>query len=263
MPESGPETEDMRFPRTAAVLLGLALFGTTEAAAQFPPPPGQAAPAEQSNPFPPPPGAAPQRQQSNPFPPPPPAAGQQQQSSPFPPPPGGSAPPRQASPFPPAGQASPFPPAGVSAMPQSGSFSPGPPRPAAPPPGAQPPEVCLKFAPVREQAEKDGGAIKAASDRKATREEICSLFNRFVASESKMVNFLVTNQKVCGVPPDAIKHVRTQHARSQQIRKQVCSAGPAAGPSLSDALGSPIVTDTPPKPGRGTFDTLTGSPLVR
>jgi len=266
MPESGPETEDMRFPRTAAVLLGLALFGMTEAVAQFPPPPGQSAPAEQSNPFPPPPGAPQQRQQANPFPPPP-GGQQQQQSSPFPPPPGGGAAPQrqQANPFPPAGQASPFPPGGMSSMPQSGSFSPGPPRPAGPPPpGAQPPPVCLTFAPIREQAEKDGGAIKAASDRKASREEICSLFNRFVGSESKMVNFLVTNQKVCGVPPDAIKHVRTQHARSQQIRKQVCSAGPGpSGPSLSDALGGPVITDAPPKPGRGTFDTLTGSPLVR
>jgi hypothetical protein len=270
MRESGPETEDMRFPRTAAFLLGLvlpglALFGATEAEAQFPPPPGQSAPAGQSNPFPPPPGAAPQRQQADPFPPPPPAAGQQQQSSPFPPPPGGGAPQRRANPFPPAGQASPFPPAGVSsAVPQTGSFSPGPPRPAGPPPGAQAPAVCMTFPPIREQTEKDGGANKIASDRKASREEICKLFNKFVASESKMVNFLVTNAKVCGVPPDAIKHVRTQHARSQQIRKQVCSAGPGpAAPSLSDALGSPVITDAPPKPGRGTFDTLTGSPLVR
>ena len=102
-------------------------------------------------------------------------------------------------------------------------------RPAGPRAGAQPPAGCLTVAPIREQAEKDGGAIKIASDRKAPREDICKLFNKFVASESKMVNFLVTNAKVCGVPPDAIKHVRTQHARSQQIRKQVCTAGP--GPS--------------------------------
>ena len=154
-------------------------------------------------------------------------------------------------------------------MPQSGSFSPGPPRPAgAPPPGAQPPPVCLQFQPIRDQAEKDGTAIKTASDRKASREEICALFNKFVASESKMVNFLVANSKVCGVPPDAIKHVRGQHAKSQQIRKQVCSAGGGGGgapaaPSLSDALGGPALPDEKPKPGRGTFDTLTGSPLLR
>jgi hypothetical protein len=123
--------------------------------------------------------------------------------------------------------------------------------------------VCLQFPPIQEQAQKDGGAIQAASERKAAREEICALFNRFVVSEAKMVRFLETHRTTCGVPPDAIKHVRGQHAKSQQIRKQVCSAGPAAGPSLSDALGGPALPDEAPKPGRGTFDTLTGSPLAR
>ena len=124
--------------------------------------------------------------------------------------------------------------------------------------------MCLQFPPIRDQAEKDGTAIKAASDRKAAREEVCALFTRFVGSESKMVKFLETHRTTCGVPPDAIKHVRGQHARSQQIRKQVCSTGPAAaGPSLSDALSGPALPDEVPKPGRGTFDTLTGSPLAR
>ena len=125
--------------------------------------------------------------------------------------------------------------------------------------------MCLQFAPIREQAEKDGGAIKAASDRKAPREEICALFTKFVASEGRMVKFLETNQKVCGVPPDAIKHVRGQHAKSHadpQAGLQPRGRAPA-GPSLSDALGGPILPDEKPKPGRGTFDTLTGSPLAR
>ena len=120
--------------------------------------------------------------------------------------------------------------------------------------------------PIRDQAEKDGTAIKAASDRKASREEVCALFTKFTASESKMVKFLETHQKTCGVPPDGLKHVRAQHAKSMQARKNICSAGggPAAGPSLSDALGGgPVLPDEKPKPGRGTFDTLTGSPLAR
>ena len=46
--------------------------------------------------------------------------------------------------------------------------------------------------------------------------------------------------------------------RSLQIRKQVCSRGPGRrrAPSLSDALGGPVLADEKPKPGRGTFDTL-------
>jgi len=242
--------------RAMALLLALMLAGLTEAAAQFPPPPGQSAPANQSSPFPPAPGQQQQQQpqQANPFPPPP-GAGQQQQSSPFPNP--GQ---QQTRPFANPVQSSPFPASG-------GSFSPGGPRAGPPPPGAQPPPVCLEFPPIRDAAEKDGLAIRAASDRKAAREEICALFNKFVGTEARMVKFLETNQKVCGVPPDAIKHVKGQHAKSQQIRKQVCSAGggggPAAAPSLSDALGSPVLTDEAPKPGRGTFDTLTGRPLAR
>lgn len=252
----------MTFPRALALLLVLTIAGLTEAAAQFPPPPGQAAPA-QSSPFPPPPGQKPQQQQQqqSPFPPPP-GQQQQQQSSPFPPPG------QQSSPFPPPGQSSPFPAPGQQSVPipaTGGSFNPGAPRPAAPPPGAQPPAVCLEFPAIRDQAQKDGGAIQVASNRKASREEICALFTKFIASEGRMVKFLETNQKICGVPPDAIKHVRGQHAKSQQVRKQVCAAGPSApsGPSLSDALGGPILPDERPKPGRGTFDTLTGSPLVR
>ncbi len=124
--------------------------------------------------------------------------------------------------------------------------------------------MCEQFPAIRAQAEKDASGIKAASDRKAPREDVCAAFNKFAGSEAKMVKFLETNQKPCGVPPDAIKQVKSSHARTQQIRKQVCAAGPAPrAPSLSDALGGPILSDEPPKPGRGTFDTLTGSPLSR
>lgn len=238
----------MRPIRAVMLLSALMFAGLGEAAAQFPPPPGQSGHQTQSSPFPPPPGQASRPQQPNPFPPPP-APGQQ-----------------QASPFPPAGQPSAFPGPGQGAFPQTGSFSPAPARPAQPPPGAQPPAICLEFAPIREQAEKDGTAIQTASNRKASREEICRLFTRFVATEAKMVNFLVTHQKVCGVPPDAIKHVRGQHAKAREMQGRVCGGGGGgapAGPSLSDVLGGPAILDEPPKPGRGTFDTLTGSPLAR
>ena len=130
----------MKLLRAMAMLTAVVLTGLSEAAAQFPPPPGQSA---QSSPFPPPPGPGQQQQQqSNPFPPPP-SAGQQ-----------------QASPFPPAGA-----PGGFSAVPHTGSsFSPGGARPA-PPPQAANQEVCGQFMPIRDQAEKDGTAIKSASER--------------------------------------------------------------------------------------------------
>jgi hypothetical protein len=79
-----------------------------------------------------------------------------------------------------------------------------------------------------------------------------------------MVKFLTDNQRNCGVPAEAIKTVKGNHARTLQMRTAVCSAAPRAGPSLSDALSSPILPDADDKKkGRGTFDTLTGSPLTR
>jgi hypothetical protein len=227
----------MSFPRVLALASVLAAVGFSNAAAQFPPPPGQSGTPAQPSPFPPPPG-----QQSNSAP--------ASQPSPFPPPSGQRASPWPATP----GQASPAPA-------RSSPFA----APQAPNPlQAQPKSVCEQFPPLRAQAEKDATAIKAASDRKASREEVCAAFNKFMGSEGKMVKFLETNRTVCGVPPDAIKQIRTQHARTAQIRKNVCAAGGAPrGPSLSDALGGPILPDETPKPGRGTFDTLTGSPLAR
>ena len=177
----------------ACVLVGA---GLSEAAAQFPPPPGQTAPAQAA------PGSV--------FPPPP---GQRQQDSAFPSPPGqGSAP------------------TSITVGPSGGGF--GPPA------------------------------------RKASREEVCPIFKSFAVKEAKMVTFLETNQKLCGVPPNIITQMKTNHAATIRIRTAVCSAapaGPSAAPTLSDALGGPIIADdqSAKLPGRGTFDTLTGNALQK
>jgi hypothetical protein len=218
--------------RAAAMSVALWLFGAGVAAAQFPPPPGQ-----QASPFPPPPGQG----GASPFPPPPGQSGPSS-ASPFPPAPGQSGPAQSAAPSGP----SPFPTPGAQARPQ----------------GQHP---CESFVPIRQEAEKNAAAIKAASDRKATREEVCPLFRRFAASEAKMVKFLESNQQMCGIPPEAVKSAKAQHANTLKIRTGVCSAAPAGprAPSLSDAFGgggAPLADE--PVRGRGTFDTLTG-PLAR
>jgi hypothetical protein len=126
----------------------------------------------------------------------------------------------------------------------------------------------MAFGPLKEDVEKHALPIKAASERKASREEVCPLFKVFVVKETKMIAFLETHQKLCGVPPKVIAQMKTNHAKAIQIRNNVCSTGPvgpAAGPTLSDALGGPVIADdTSAKlPGRGTFDTLTGNALQR
>ena len=126
----------------------------------------------------------------------------------------------------------------------------------------------MTFPSIREDVEKGAAVIRAASERKAPREEVCPLFKSFAAKEGKMLSFLETNQKLCGVPPKIIVQMKTNHAKTVQLRNTVCSTGPvgpAAGPTLSDALGGPVIADdTSAKlPGRGTFDTLTGNALQR
>ena len=83
-----------------------------------------------------------------------------------------------------------------------------------------------------------------------------------------MLKFLETNRTVCGIPADAIKQVKANHSNTVRIRNQVCSpraAAPPPGPTLGDAIGGPIIADdtSASKPGRGTFDTLTGNALAR
>jgi len=135
------------------------------------------------------------------------------------------------------------------------------------PPEAGPSEaqrVCLTFPSLREDVESGAATIRSASERKASREEVCPLFKAFAAKEEKLVKFLITNQKLCGVPPNIVTQVKQNHAKTIQIRNTVCSAAPAAaGPSLSEALGAPVIADDTTVKGRGTFDTLTGNALQR
>ena len=218
---------------TVSFACALIVAGVTQSAAQFPPPPGGQGGG--GSPFPPPPG-----QTSQPG------------NDPFPPAPGGPA--RSGAP---QGGASAFP------DPSGGGF--GGPRGGGPPPPSGDQAVCNNFVSVRADTEKAANAIKIAGDKKLPREEVCPLFQRFAAAEAKMLKFLTDNQRTCGVPLDAIKTVKTNHGRTLQMRTAVCSAAPrAAGPSLSDALSSPVMPDdNDKKPGRGTYDTLTGSPLAR
>jgi hypothetical protein len=126
----------------------------------------------------------------------------------------------------------------------------------------------MTFPAIREEVEKSAAAIKTAGNRKASREEVCPLFKTFAAHEGKLVAFLSSNQKLCGVPPNIVAQVKKNHANTIRIRNNVCSATPVAGPSgptLSDALGGPIIADdqTAKLPNRGTFDTLTGNALQK
>jgi hypothetical protein len=155
------------------------------------------------------------------------------------------------------------------AAPVTGSaFERGP----APPSQAGNADECMKgFVPLREEAEKRGKLIKAASDRKAAPDEACKLIGNFSQSEIKMIKYIEGHAAKCGIPPQIAEQLKTGHKNTETMQQKVCSVaqqiqqrGPA-GPSLSEVLGSsaalPEATRT--KKGGSTFDTLNGNVLTR
>ncbi|MFO1111516.1 MAG: hypothetical protein U1E61_20275 [Bradyrhizobium sp.] len=192
-------------------------------------------------------------------------AAQPANSSPFPPVNGA---PAQASPFPPAGGgapvASPFPSQGAAPM-QGAGFGP----PQGPTAGAS--DACMKgFVPLREEAEKRGKMIKAASDRKASPDEACKLIGNFGQAEVKMIKYIEANAQKCGIPQQIGDQLRAGHKNTEALREKVCGVAQqmqqqraAATPSLSEALGSVQAPEAVAKKGGSTFDTLNGNVLSR
>ncbi|MBI1202155.1 MAG: hypothetical protein GC182_06550 [Rhodopseudomonas sp.] len=167
-------------------------------------------------------------------------------------------------------------PAPQQQAPQGGAWPQPQAQPQQAPPGAwpqaqqpaQPPECFKKFVVLRDEAQKRAGAIQAATanKRKPSPKEACGLFNSFSAAEAKMVKYAEVHQADCSIPPQIVKGMKEQHTKTNAIRANICrvaAAGPPrpAGPSLSDALSAPIPDSNNIKTGRGTFDTLSGSPL--
>lgn len=197
----------------------------------------------------------------------------------FGPPPGQAA----ASPFPavngaaPAavvGAPSPFPSQG--APPIAGGAPQAPPGAGfGPPPqaGGGAIEECMKaFLPMRQEAERRGQLIKAASERRAPPDEACKLIGNFSQSEVKMIKYIEQNSQRCGIPPQIAQQLKTGHKNTETMQKKVCTVAQQgggrapAGPSLSDVLGSSSALPeaaTTKRSGGSTFDTLNGNVLTR
>ncbi|WP_166298632.1 MULTISPECIES: hypothetical protein [unclassified Bradyrhizobium] len=158
------------------------------------------------------------------------------------------------------------------AAPIAGGGLSSPPPPPSEAGGAS--EACMKnFVPLREEAEKRGKAIKAASDRHASPQEACKLIGNYSQAEVKMIKYVDTNAAKCGIPPQIANQLKDGHKNTEALLKKVCNVaeqaaaqprGPA-GPSLSDVLGSSasLPEATPTKKGGSTFDTLNGNVLTR
>lgn len=135
------------------------------------------------------------------------------------------------------------------------------------PPSQQQQQVCMsEFAPLRDDAEKKATAVRTASKRHPRPDEACNLFKILAASQEKLLKYVQVNATRCSIPPQVAGQLKTALTQVTTIRTKVCEAaarGPVpTGPSLSDALGTSRLADPSNiKTGRGTFDTLTGTPL--
>ena len=185
-------------------------------------------------------------------------------------PPVGGAVQRNDPAFPPVnGAGGAFPVTGAAPITGAG-FSPAPMAAPPPQPGGSPDKCMKEFLPLREDAEKRGKLIKAASERHAPPEEACKLIGNFGQAELKMIKYVEANATKCGIPAQIPEQLRNGHKNTELMLKRVCEAaqnqqrGPA-GPSLSEVLGSsaalPEATAT--KKGGSTFDTLNGNVLTR
>lgn len=135
-----------------------------------------------------------------------------------------------------------------------------------PAPGAQQgPPCAAEFGKLRDEAASKASLIREASKRKAPPAEACKLFTAFSSAEEKMLKYAETNSVWCGIPPQIITQIKQSHAKTAEFRTRICQVAAAPprprGPTLSDALTAPVTDAGNIKTGRGTFDTLTGTPL--
>jgi hypothetical protein len=146
----------------------------------------------------------------------------------------------------------------------SSAFTPAPPQASAP-------DECMKgFLPLRQEAEKRGKLIKAASERHAPADEACKLIENFGRSEIKMIKYVETHAAQCGIPPQISEQLKTGHKNTESMQQKVCAVaqqqqrGPT-GPTLSEVLGSStaIPSATPVRHAGNVFDTLEGNVLER
>ncbi|TMI99916.1 MAG: hypothetical protein E6G97_20170 [Alphaproteobacteria bacterium] len=160
---------------------------------------------------------------------------------------------------------------GLTASAAAQFLGPGMPMPGQMPPQRQQIPPCYReFQPIKDEAEKRGLAVKAATEKKdkASREEVCALLKRYSEAEAKLVKFIKDNTTSCGIPPEAAAQMKANHSRTLKTVQGVCSTagGPArpTGPGLSEALGTTRGgTLDPLAPNSGTLDTLTGNVLSR
>lgn len=131
---------------------------------------------------------------------------------------------------------------------------------------AQQEPPCFKaFSALRGNAETAGKALMAGQKHKVPLTEACRLLSNFASAQEKMLKYAKANATWCGIPQEIVQRIALEQSKAAQARVRICKMAanppPPAGPTLSDALAAPAPDANNIRTGRGTFDTLTGTPL--
>ena len=84
------------------------------------------------------------------------------------------------------------------------------------------------FVPLREEAEKRGKLIKAASERHAPPDEACKLIGNYSQAEVKMIKYVEANSAKCGIPPQIAEQLKAGHKNTEAMQKKVCAVAQQA-----------------------------------
>jgi hypothetical protein len=81
-----------------------------------------------------------------------------------------------------------------------------------------------EFATLREEAERRGRLIKAASERHAPPDEACKLISDFERAEIRMINYVDAHMASCAIPPGIPDQLKSGHRGTEALLKKVCRA---------------------------------------
>jgi len=110
-------------------------------------------------------------------------------------------------------------------------------------PGESP---CFRaFAPLRGEAQKRAEVLSAAMRKNVAREEACKLVKHFSAAEAKVVHFVDSNAKSCGIPAQFVNSMKTNHDHTLKMEAQICDAPSRPERERRDRLQTAASSDKP------------------
>ena len=102
---------------------------------------------------------------------------------------------------------------------------------------------------MKAEIQKHSLALQAAARKKAPPDELCNLFNEFLAAESKLVKGLEEQRTACGLPRPLVEQAKAVHGKVAQIGKRVCEVAEQGPPqqqcrdTLWERLACPLPAD--------------------